>query len=173
MKKYQIIILIILILIIAGFFRLWSLNSIPSGLYPDEAMNGNDAINAISTNKYKLFYPENNGREGLFINLIAFSFQVFGVHVWSLKLIGALAGILTVLGLYFLTKELFNSAPIALLASFFLAISFWHVNFSRIGFRGILVPFFLVWSFYFFFKLCKTKPKKYFPIITKYDMCDK
>jgi hypothetical protein len=33
-----------------------------------------------------------------------------------------------------------------------LATSFWHVNFSRIGFRGILVPFILVFAFYFLWR---------------------
>jgi len=44
-----------------------------------------------------------------------------------------------------------------LLSSFFLATSFWHVNFSRIGFRGILVPFVLVFAFYFLFRAFQTK----------------
>lgn len=160
MTKKRVLILLILILVIASFFRLWHLNSIPPGLYPDEAINGNDAVEALGTGEYKLFYPENNGREGLFINLIALSFKVFGVHIWSLKLISALIGILTVLGLYLLTKELFNSPTIALLSAFFLSISFWHINFSRIGFRGIMVPFLLVWSFYFLFKVINTEQNK-------------
>ena len=66
MKRSNIILLIILL--IAVFFRVWQLSSIPPGLYPDEAINGNEAI----TNPGKLFYPENNGREGLFINVIYF-----------------------------------------------------------------------------------------------------
>jgi hypothetical protein len=40
----------------------------------------------------------------------------------------------------------------ALLAAFLLATSFWHINFSRIGFRAILAPLLLVWSIYFFIK---------------------
>jgi len=152
--------LVILILVIAGFFRLWQLNSIPPGLYPDEAMNGNNAIEAMKTSQYKLFYPENNGREGLFINLQALSFKIFGVHIWSLILVSALIGIFTVLGLYLLTKESFGSTTIALLSMFFLATSFWHVNFSRIGFRAIMVPFCLVWSFYFLLKLMSATENK-------------
>ncbi len=160
MKRYQLILIIIIILVIAGFFRLWHLNSVPPGVYPDEAINGNNAVQALTTNHYKLFYPENNGREGLFINLIALCFNFFGIHIWSLKLISALAGILTVLGLYFLTKELFKSPIIALLSSWFLAISFWHVNFSRIAFRAILVPLLLVWSFYFLYKVINSNKEK-------------
>jgi hypothetical protein len=150
-KKYQSIILILLILGLAAFFRLCQIDSMPPGLYPDEAINGNDALTTLQTNQWKVFYPENNGREGLFIWLLAWSFKIFGPAVWSLRLVSAIIGILTVLGLYCLTKQLFNT-HIALLSSFFLAISFWHINFSRIGFRGILVPFCLVWSFYFLFK---------------------
>jgi 4-amino-4-deoxy-L-arabinose transferase-like glycosyltransferase len=164
-KNLQYIIFLLIILAIAAFFRLWQLNSIPPGLYPDVAMNGNDALGSLKTGNFKLFYPENNGREGLMIWLIAFSFSIFGVSIWSIKIAAALIGILTVLGLYLLTKELLTLATsdkrqatsIALLSSFFLAISFWHVNFSRIGFRAILVPFCLVFLFYFLFQGFRTK----------------
>jgi len=166
MKRYQLILLLVLILVIAGFFRLWHLNSIPPGVYPDEAINGNDAVQALVAGDYKLFYPENNGREGLFINLIALCFNFAGIHIWSLKLVSVIAGILTVLGLYLLTKELFKSSTLALLSSWFLAISFWHINFSRIAFRAILVPLFLVWSFYWLYKaINKNQNKKITPMI--------
>ena len=150
-KKYQSLFLILAILVIAGFFRLWRLNSIPPGLYPDVAQNGMDAIGAMETGEYKVFYPNNNGREGFFINLIAFSFRIFGVSIFAMNIVAALAGIFTILGLYLLTKEIFNE-KIALLSSFFTAVSFWHINFSRIAFRAILTPLFLVFSFYFLFK---------------------
>jgi len=162
------LILLMVILLIAGFFRLWRLSSIPPGLYPDEAINGNEAI----VNPGQLFYPENNGREGLFISLISLSFSIFGISIWSFKIVPAIIGILTVFGLYILTKELIiqvtnneqRATNIALLSSFFLAISFWHTNFSRIGFRAILVPFILVFSFYFLFRGFRTKKSLYFII---------
>ncbi|MGB2761977.1 MAG: glycosyltransferase family 39 protein [Minisyncoccales bacterium] len=155
-KKY--IIILLGILLIASFFRLWDLGSIPPGIYPDEAINANQAISEPG----KIFYPENNGREGLFINLIALSFSVFGISIWSFKIVSALFGIFTILGLYLLTHELFqhyenSSRSVALFASFFLATSLWHINFSHIGFRAILVPFVLTFSFYFLFKGFRTK----------------
>lgn len=160
--------LLILILLIASFFRFWKLNEIPPGLYPDVAINGNEALESLKTGNFKLFYPENNGREGLMMWLIALSFSIFGVSILSIKIVAAIIGILTVLGLYLLTNELFSfNSPtfqhsniqtiIALLSSFFLAISFWHTNFSRIGFRAILLPFILVFSFYFLFKGFRTR----------------
>jgi len=150
-KKHRIIILLLLILFLAVFLRVWQIDSIPPGLYPDEAMNGNDALTTLKTGQFKIFYPENNGREGLFIWLIALSFKIIYSSVWTLRLVSAVFGILTVLGLYLMAKELFNK-NIALLSSFFLSISFWHINFSRIGFRAILVPFLMCFSFYFLFR---------------------
>jgi len=159
LRKYNVFFLVIIILL-AVFFRLYQLTTIPPGLYPDEAMNGNNAIEALgdgSINSFlqnaKVFYPENNGREGLFINIQALSIKLFGNEPWALRLVSAIFGVFTVLGLYFLAKELFKKESVALLASFFLATSFWHINFSRIGFRAIMAPFFLVWSFWLLWKI--------------------
>ena len=152
-----------MILAVATFFRLYQLGSTPPGLYPDEAINGNDARQALETGDFKIFYPENNGREGLLIDLEALSLKAFGYHVWSLRLVSAIAGILTVLGLYFLTKRLFNW-QIAAISSFLLAISFWHVNFSRIAFAGILTPLCLVWGLYFFWVGLSSSRLRHFAI---------
>jgi 4-amino-4-deoxy-L-arabinose transferase-like glycosyltransferase len=155
-----------LILILAGFFRFWKLEEIPPGLYPDVAINGNEAFFSLKNKDFKVFYPENYGREGLMIWLIALSFKIFGVSIFSIRIVAATIGVLTVLGLYLLTKELFRQSPIynlqsaikvAFFSGFFLAVSFWHTNLSRIGFRAILLPFILVFSFYFLFKAFRKK----------------
>jgi 4-amino-4-deoxy-L-arabinose transferase-like glycosyltransferase len=138
---------------------------VPPGLYPDEAMNGNNAVQALQTHNFKVFYPENNGREGLFINIQAFFINLLGAgKPWVLRFPSAIFGILTVLGLYFLGKELY-SKNIGFLASYLLAVSFWHVNFSRIGFRAIMAPMLAVWAFYFLmlaFRDSSVSPKKTF-----------
>ncbi|MBI4991889.1 MAG: hypothetical protein HZB99_01610 [Candidatus Harrisonbacteria bacterium] len=164
--------LLVVIIIIASFLRLYNLTELPPGLYPDEAMNGNNAVEAWENRDWKVFYGENFGREGLFINIQSLSVAAFGNQPWVLRLPSVIFGILTVLGLYFFTRELFvnyesriknhgddpkahnslfsiyYSEKIALLASFLLATSFWHINFSRIGFRAIMAPFFLTWTLY-------------------------
>lgn len=154
LKKYNIFFLVV-ILALAVFFCLYQLKTIPPGLYPDEAMNGNNALEALDSGQYKVFYPENNGREGLFINIQSLSIRIFGNEPWALRIVSAIFGIFTVLGLYFLTRELFGKETIALLASFFLATSFWYINFSRIGFRAIMAPFFLTWSLWLVWRLIR------------------
>lgn len=140
----------LVIVIIAIFFRTYHLRELPPGLYPDEAMNGSNALSAIHSGDFKIFYPENNGREGLFINLQALLVKWSGLREpWVLRSASAFFGILTVIGIYFLGKELF-SRRVGLLASFLLATNFWHINFSRIGFRAIMAPAFAVWGVYLF-----------------------
>lgn len=155
-NKFRLHHFLLLALIIAAFLRLYNIAGLPPGLYPDEAMNGNNALESLAAAEpaggFKMFYPENNGREGLFINIQALSVAIFGNEPWALRSVSALFGIFTVLGVYFLTKELFSGHSIALLSAFFLAASFWHINFSRIGFRAIMAPFFLTWGIYFLLK---------------------
>ena len=166
MKKHKLIILFF-IFALGAFFRFYLINRIPFGLYPDEAMNGNNALEALATNDFNVFYPENNGREGLFMNIQALSIAVFGREPWALRIVSGLFGTFTILGIFLVTRELFfrhkikktraSRVSIALLSSFFLATSYWHINFSRIGFRAIMVPFFTVFSLFFLLKGLRTK----------------
>lgn len=140
------------LVLFAFFLRFAGIDSLPAGLYPDEAVNGIDAIAANESGHYRLFYPNNYGREGLFINLQALALKAFGISVPALKLASALFGALAVWGTYLLGRELFHRRAGALAAAFMLATSFWAINFSRIGFRAIMVSFLLSFSFYFFFR---------------------
>ncbi len=163
MKHLREFTIVILIILVATIFRLYKLDTFPPGLYPDEAMNGNNAIQAYETGEYKIFYPENNGREGLFIAIQSLSIRAFGNTAYALRFVSAITGILTVLGLYFLAKKLFNW-QIGAIASFLMAISFWHVTFSRIGFRAIMAPLLVVWGAYFFWKGLSTTRWQHFAI---------
>lgn len=176
-------ILLALILAMAFFLRIYSIENTPPGIYPDEALNANEAVNALETGVFKIFYETNNGREGLFINLIALSFSAFGIGIWQLKLVSTLVGALTVLGIYLLIKAIFSNLEAQppskselggsasklmvwtpLLATFFLATSFWHINFSRISFRAILTPLFLTFAFWMLFVAIKKQKWYYFAV---------
>ncbi|PIW37332.1 MAG: hypothetical protein COW24_00740 [Candidatus Kerfeldbacteria bacterium CG15_BIG_FIL_POST_REV_8_21_14_020_45_12] len=150
-----------MVLLLAIFFRFWDLSVVPPGLYNDEAVNGNDAISALEESDYRVYYDTNFGREGLHVAIVSVAFRLFGVGVLQLRSVGALAGVMTVVGLYFLGKEMVGR-NVGLLASFFLAVSFWHVMFSRIAYRGILTPLALVWSMFFLMRALKTKSPWHF-----------
>jgi 4-amino-4-deoxy-L-arabinose transferase-like glycosyltransferase len=157
------LLILIAILLVATFFRVWRLDITPPALYPDVAINGVNALDTLKSLDFKIFYPDNNGREGLIMWMDALAFLIFGPSIWSLKITTAVIGILTVLGTYLLTKQLLKKISpkyeaIALLSSFLLAISFWHVNFSRIGFRAIMVPFFITFGLYYLLKGFESSP---------------
>jgi 4-amino-4-deoxy-L-arabinose transferase-like glycosyltransferase len=136
------------ILMIAAGLRFYGIASTPPALYVDEAADGANGVQAWETGNFKVFYPEDNGREGLYINIASVFVHFLGSNAVAVRLPAAIFGFLTVAGLYALTAELI-SPPVGLAAAFFLATSYWHVNFSRIAFRAIAAPFFLVWALYF------------------------
>lgn len=159
MKRQKKIVLGLLfaILIAAFALRVTNIKNTPAGLFPDEAENGFDALNANATGQYKLFYEGNNGREGLFINIQALSIKYLGNTIFALKLPSIIFGTLTVLGVFLLTYELFQSYIAGLIGAYLITFSYWAINFSRIGFRAIMVPLILTFAFYFIFKGLRTK----------------
>lgn len=149
--------LLFAILLAAFALRVTNIENIPYSIFPDEAQNGIDAQEANATGEYKLFYESNNGREGLFINIQALSIKYFGSTTFALKFPSILFGMLTVLGVFLLVYELFQSYIAGLIGAYLIAFSYWAINFSRIGFRAIMVPFILTFTFYFVFKGLRTK----------------
>lgn len=163
-KKIATYFLLFLIVALGLFLRIYNIDNVPPGVYPDEAVNGEDALRALETGQFQWFYPANQGREGLFMNLIALCFKLFGASVLTLKLPAIIFGTLTIWGTYLLTKELFQTClpegrkeRLALISAFLVAVSFWAINFNRISFRANMLPFILVFSFYFLWKGLRTK----------------
>ncbi|MCX6761408.1 MAG: glycosyltransferase family 39 protein [Candidatus Moranbacteria bacterium] len=163
-NKNWIYVLLFAIVALGFFLRFVNIDHAPPGVYPDEAVNGIDAVTANNTGNYQLFYTANNGREGLFMNLVAICFKLFGISVMSLRLPAILCGTLVILGTYLLTKELFTGyfsdtrkERLAIIAGYLVAVSYWAINFSRISFRANMLPLVLVFSFYFLFKGLRTK----------------
>lgn len=163
-KKLFVGLLLSAIILLALLVRFYNIDQVPSGIYPDEAVNGIDAYKVLhGLQPFQWFYPDNQGREGLFMNLIALSFSAFGISVFSLKCWSILFGALTALGTYFLTKELTRSKKAGLIAAFLVATSFWAINFSRISFRANMLPFVLAWSSYFL--LLGLRLKNFWPFV--------
>ncbi|MEA2007411.1 MAG: phospholipid carrier-dependent glycosyltransferase [Patescibacteria group bacterium] len=151
-NKTLFVISLLLIILAGAFFRVWQLEDLPPGLQYDEAYNGLDGLKASQTGDLKVFYDENNGREGLYINVVGLFLKIFGVNNMAVRLSSALFGILTLIGFFLLAKELKFSRFTIAMGTFMMSFSFWHINFSRLVYRGIMAPMLLVWIFYFFFK---------------------
>jgi 4-amino-4-deoxy-L-arabinose transferase-like glycosyltransferase len=149
------------ILIVASLFRLPGLAVVPNGLINDEASSGYDAYALSQTGRDQFgtllpMFARSFGDydEASYRYLTIPSVNFFGLNEFAVRLPAALAGILTVWVFFLLVKEWFGP-PRALLAAFFLAISPWHIQFSRIGLRAILLPLMFCLGLLFFLKALK------------------
>src|SRR3989344_4593815 len=149
MKNINKIILLFIILL-ASVLRLYKLEAVPPSLYWDEASLGYNAYSILisARDEYGTFLPLTNFaafgdyKPPGYIYAAVPSIAIFGLSDFAIRFPSAFFGVLTVLLTYFLTKKLFESEVIAQVATLFLAISPWHLQFSRGAFEANLGLFF-------------------------------
>jgi 4-amino-4-deoxy-L-arabinose transferase-like glycosyltransferase len=129
---------LLLVIALATALRFWALGRIPPGLYHDEAFNGLDALGVLEGER-PVFFEANNGREPLFIYLVALSVAVLGRSPGAIRIVAALLGTLTIPATYLMAKAMFNRR-VGLLTAAVTGLTLWHVNLSRIGFRAVAMP---------------------------------
>ncbi len=132
---------ILLITGLAATLRLVALTRLPPGLYHDEAFNGLDALQVLQ-GSFPIFFEANNGREPLFIYLVAVAVRLLGRTPLALRSVASLLGILTVPAGFLMARE-WLSRRVAVLTAIITCGTFWHLNLSRIGFRAVGLPLFL------------------------------
>lgn len=141
---------ILLIIILALVLRFYKLDTNPPGLYWDEAVFGYDAYSVLKTGKDQhgeflpLFFESfGDWKLPIYHYLLVPSIAVFGLNEFAVRFPSALLGTLTVIVFYFLIKKLLEDNPtqgsaqaIPALSTLMLAISPWHIQFSRGGFES-------------------------------------
>ncbi len=157
MSGTRIKILLIGIILIASVLRLWRLGDVPISPDWDEVALAYEAHSLSTTGKdvYGEFLPVvlrsyDDYKPALYAYLVIPSISTFGMNSQAVRLPSAVFGILTVMAFYFLAKELFKRVDIALLSTFWLAISPWHIQFSRVAFESNLGLAFNVFTVLFF-----------------------
>src|SRR3989344_3561506 len=149
-----------LIFILAFALRFFQLGTNPPGLYWDEVSLGYNAYSILQTGKdeHNRFLPLDtfkafgDYKPPGYIYAAVPTIALFGLSEFATRLPSALFGSLTVLLTYFLAKRIFEDEAIALLSAFFLAISPWHLQFSRGAFEANLGLFFSTLGIYLFLK---------------------
>ncbi|MBI4790434.1 MAG: glycosyltransferase family 39 protein [Chloroflexi bacterium] len=152
------------ILLLAAFLRLYRLDELPPGLHYDEAFNATEAQKVLAGGERPLFFTGDLTEEPMAIYVTSIFFGLFGVSPWTLRLVSAVAGTLTVAALYALARSLFASRFAAALAALTLAILYWHVNFSRLGMEPIFLPLMLTLAFAFLWRGLTPHPLPPFPL---------
>lgn len=163
MKKIFSFQFLLLIIFLLGFLlRVLFINKIRQGLFHDEITIGYDAYSLLLTGKdiygekLPILFQSGEYRPPLNSYLLTVFIYFLGLNNFSVRFFYALISSLTVLLIFVFAKKLFNT-KIALLSSFLLAISPWHIRFSRRAHEATLGLFFLILALIFFIKYLRNK----------------
>ncbi len=186
MPKQLILVLLTLIVLTGGFFRIYQNNLIPAGFFCDEASIGYNAYKLLTTgaDEYKVSWPfffEAFGDYRLPVPIysnIPFV-ALFGLSEFTIRFTTAFFGTLNIIVIFFLVRKIFKNEPeapssgsehslrsssfpsendwIGILSALFVAISPWHIQMSRFGSEYIFFPFWFCLALYIFFKGLENK----------------
>lgn len=143
------------VVLLASILRLYNLGKVPTSLNWDEVSLGYNAYSILKTghDEYGAFLPVvlrsyDDYKPALYTYFTIPFVGLFGLTELAVRLPSASAGIVAVIIVYFLVTEILGNrkveivgrevraSTIALIVSFFLAISPWHIQFSRIAFES-------------------------------------
>ncbi len=81
--------------------------------------------------------------------IIAIGISLFGMNPFGFRFMGAIFGILIVIAMYFLAKELFKNEKAAVITAFLSSIDCMRFTQSRIATSDTFIIFFMILTFYF------------------------
>lgn len=191
-----------IIVVLAAWLRLSNLSNIPPALSWDEVSIGYNAYTILThaQDEHGVRFPLGafaafgDYKPSLPIYLTVPFIAVFGLSDLAVRLPSAIFGILTVLLMYFLVRELFHnpqssitnhqqeknkyfgywrldigdSELIALLSAMLLSLSPWHIMLSRAGFEANIATFFITLGVYLLLvsrKKIKVLPYAFLPFV--------
>ena len=126
-------------LLLGAALRIGGLAEMRDLLDYDEAYYGLDALSLLHQPRLTPFFDANNGRESLWMYLLAPAIAIFEARPFALRLVAVFAGILTLAAVHALARELLGRRA-ALWAVGSLAVLYWHVHLSHLAFRVLLWP---------------------------------
>lgn len=143
--------LLVVIIALAAFLRLYRIDQLPPGFQFDQAFYVFDVIRLLQGEFY-IFFVAPGGTEPLYPYLATVGVALFGDTAVGLRLTGALIGVLTLPIIYGCARAIFHSTRIGLSTAFFTAISLWHIFFNRYGERVSLLVLWTTLIFWFFWQ---------------------
>lgn len=151
--------LLTFIIILAGFIRLYALNRYPIELLGDEVDVGYQAYSLATTGRDYTgqFLPTyihsfSEWRAPLLMYATIPSIIVLGPNAWGVRTMTALFGIASVALVYYLVLLLTGNKKIGLCGAFILAITPWHIHYSRAAYEVSLLFFLYLLALISFFR---------------------
>ena len=143
------------IIFIGAFLRLHQIVDLPPGDDFDPAYYGLDALRILE-GEWPVYLSTNFGREPMFSYAVAGAYLVLGPGTLGIHLASAFIAIVSIPALFLVGNEWFKLSGSGvlrqwggMLSALILALSYWHLNWSRYGVRAILIPLFFSLTAFF------------------------
>lgn len=159
-KKFLIFITLIVITILGGFLRFYKNTETPPSLNGDEVSMAYDAYSILQTGRDQYgtllpitFKSVGDYKNPLPIYMMTIPIKLFGLNEFSVRLQNALFGTLMIPLFFLFLWKIIKKADLALVGSFLLAISAWHIFYSRVEYETLIASFFVLLGTHFFIKM--------------------
>jgi len=143
---------LIFTLLLALFMRLFRLSDLPLGIWYDESFVGLEARHMITDPTYRPLFFMNHST--ILFMTYALALKWLGDSIYAMRLVSVALGVGGVGAAYLFGREL-RGPRFGLALAFILAVSRWHINFSRIAITNVEVTFFEFLSLFFLVRLLK------------------
>jgi 4-amino-4-deoxy-L-arabinose transferase-like glycosyltransferase len=160
-------IILVVVFVLGGVLRFYNIQNNPPGLYIDEASIGYNSWTILTegVDEHGVPYPVwfksfGEYKMPLYIYVTSFFMALLGKSEFTVRVFSALSGTFTVVLLYFFLrkvlqfdKKLFSKffiKNLPFVGTFLLAISPWHIQFSRAGFEVTVAVFIYLLAAYIF-----------------------
>ena len=143
-----VIVVFAMIVLLGARFRLSDLHTLPREMFFDQTIILQDAHRVIAENYYPIQFGSPEGRDPIHTYLMALLAQVpgFGLDHYTLKLLGALLSLLALPVMFVFGTEILGKEQrklgivVGLMMSGLVAVSYWHVIFTREALRITMIP---------------------------------
>lgn len=144
------LVIILAILLAGGWLRFYQISNIPPGIIQDEAAIGYNSYSIAETGKDEYgqvlplaFRSFGDYKLPLYLYASAIPIKLLGLSIFTMRLVSALSGSLSILMVYLVIKEMFGERQ-AIFGMGMFAITPWSVFFSRGGHEANLGLFILL-----------------------------
>lgn len=154
MKAYRLAVVSLVLLGILFFvIRLWNLLSLP--IFTDEAIYIRWAQIAAGDAAWR-FISLTDGKQPSYVWFAMVLLKFFDDPLMAGRMVSVFAGFVTMIGMFFLGRELFKNTRIGILCALLYVLYPMAVVYDRMALYDSLVSLFMVWSFYLTVLLVRT-----------------
>lgn len=147
-----------------GVLRFYKITVHPPSLTGDEISFGYSAYSVLKTahDEHGKFLPITFESVGDFKNpvpayMMIPSIEIFGLTDFAVRFPNALMGTLTIPIFFLFLLDIFKNKKLALIGSFLLSISAWHIFYSRFAYETLTASLFVLLGIWFFIKMLDKK----------------